>query len=107
MGNEQGAVAPHVADEERCWQAGLARDADTDATFVYAVRSTRISCRPSCPAPRPRRQQVVFFPVPEAAERAGFRPCKRCRPHTVTSADPHVELVRRVCRHIEANLETP
>jgi AraC family transcriptional regulator of adaptative response/methylated-DNA-[protein]-cysteine methyltransferase len=85
----------------------LARDAARDGTFVYAVRSTGIYCRPSCPAPPPRREQVVFYPVPETAEQAGFRPCRRCRPETATARDPHVERVRSACRSIEAQLEEP
>jgi AraC family transcriptional regulator of adaptative response/methylated-DNA-[protein]-cysteine methyltransferase len=94
-----------VADEDACWRAVLARDAAADGTFVYAVASTGIYCRPSCPAPRPRRAGVTFHPVPEAAAQAGYRPCKRCRPHEFAAPQPHVEVVRRVCRHIEANLE--
>jgi AraC family transcriptional regulator of adaptative response/methylated-DNA-[protein]-cysteine methyltransferase len=96
-----------VADEESCWRAVLARDAGCDGAFVYAVRSTGVYCRPSCPSVRPRRAGVVFFPVPEAAEQAGFRPCRRCLPAQAVPADPHVDLVRRTCRYIEANLESP
>jgi AraC family transcriptional regulator of adaptative response/methylated-DNA-[protein]-cysteine methyltransferase len=94
-----------VADEERCWRAVEERDAAWDGRFVYAVRSTGVYCRASCPSRRPRRTQVVFYPVPEAAERCGYRPCRRCRPHQTVGTDPHVELVRRVCRHIETHLE--
>jgi AraC family transcriptional regulator of adaptative response/methylated-DNA-[protein]-cysteine methyltransferase len=50
---------------------------------------------------------VVFYPVPEAAERDGFRPCRRCRPRTFVAPDTHIETVRSVCRHIEANVEEP
>jgi AraC family transcriptional regulator of adaptative response/methylated-DNA-[protein]-cysteine methyltransferase len=96
-----------MPDEDGCWRAVLVRDARRDGTFVYAVRSTGVYCRPSCPAPRPRRDHVRFFPVPEAAEQAGFRPCRRCRPQHATAPDPQVDLVRSVCRHIEANLEGP
>jgi AraC family transcriptional regulator of adaptative response/methylated-DNA-[protein]-cysteine methyltransferase len=94
-----------VADEEACWRAVLDRDAAWDGRFVYAVRATGVYCRPSCPSRRPRRSGVVFYPVPEAAEQCGYRPCRRCRPHQGSAADPHVELVRRTCRYIEANLE--
>ena len=88
--------------DQSCWQAVLARDIHADGTFVFAVRSTGIYCRPSCPARRPQREQVVFFPVPEAAEMAGFRACLRCKPREIT---PQVELVQHICRHIEANPE--
>jgi AraC family transcriptional regulator of adaptative response/methylated-DNA-[protein]-cysteine methyltransferase len=89
------------------WQGVQARDARFDGVFVFGVRSTGIYCRPSCPARRPRRNQVVFFPLPEAAERAGFRPCRRCQPRDAPAANPAVELVRRVCRALETNLEEP
>lgn len=93
-----------VTEGEHCWQAVLARDVRFDKTFVYAVRSTGIYCRPSCPSRRPRREQVVFYPLPEAAERAGFRPCRRCQPE-VRRHNRQVELVDRICRTIEASLE--
>ena len=80
----------------------LARDRRYDGAFVYAVRSTGIYCRPSCASRRPRRLQVTFFPIPEAAERAGYRPCLRCRPSEANSADPAVALVREACRAIES-----
>ncbi len=101
--------APHVQGrtDDRRWRAVLARDARTDGTFVFAVRSTGIYCRPSCPARRPRRAQVVFFPGPEAAEQAGFRPCRRCRPRLDAGADPRVALVQRACRYIEEHLDRP
>jgi AraC family transcriptional regulator, regulatory protein of adaptative response / methylated-DNA-[protein]-cysteine methyltransferase len=92
---------PQVPDPEGCWRAVLARDAARDGTFVYAVRSSGVYCRPSCPARTPRRSQVVFYPLPEVARRCGYRPCRRCRPDQTEPADPRVDLVRRVCRLIE------
>ncbi len=92
--------------QRRCWRAVLARDARLDGRFVYAVRSTGIYCRPSCPSRRPRRAQAVFYPLPEAAEREGFRPCRRCQPRRA-ARDPQAELVGRVCRHIDAHLDEP
>src|SRR5947207_5656018 len=89
------------------WNAVLARDASRDGSFVFAVRSTGIYCRPSCPARRPRREQVSFFQVPEAAEREGFRACRRCHPRRARSADPHLELVRRICHAIDEHDEEP
>jgi AraC family transcriptional regulator of adaptative response/methylated-DNA-[protein]-cysteine methyltransferase len=84
------------------WEAILTRDARADGTFVYAVRSTRIYCHPSCPSRRPGREQVVFYPTPEEAEVAGYRPCRRCRPD---EADARAVLVRRICRHIDEHAE--
>jgi AraC family transcriptional regulator of adaptative response/methylated-DNA-[protein]-cysteine methyltransferase len=97
--------------EEQYWQAVLSRDSHADGTFVYAVRSTGIYCNPSCSARRPRREQVVFFVRPEAAEEAGFRACRRCRPREATVYELQVEIVQRACRfiekHIESHLEGP
>src|ERR1700675_126812 len=86
------------------WQAVQTRDRGADGVFVYAVRSTGIYCRPSCPSRRPRREHVEFFPLPEAAEQKGFRPCMRCRPGTIQLRDPRTEAVARVCREIEVRV---
>ena len=69
-----------VEDFERCYGAVSARDARFDGWFVTAVTSTHIYCRPSCPARTPLRRNVRFYPSAAAAQRAGFRACKRCRP---------------------------
>jgi AraC family transcriptional regulator, regulatory protein of adaptative response / methylated-DNA-[protein]-cysteine methyltransferase len=89
------------------WQAVLARDRRLDGRFVYAVRSTGIYCRPSCPSRRPRRTQVTFFPIPEAAEREGFRACLRCRPRLPGAADPAVTLVREACQALAVGGRPP
>jgi AraC family transcriptional regulator, regulatory protein of adaptative response / methylated-DNA-[protein]-cysteine methyltransferase len=86
---------------EARWQAVQSRDRASDGAFVYAVRSTGIYCRPSCPSRKPRREQVVFFPLPEAAEQQGFRACRRCRPHAINPRDPRTEPVARACREID------
>ncbi len=88
--------------EEDWWRAVLARDNRLDGIFVYGVRSTGIYCRPSCPARRPRRDQVTFFRMPVAAEQAGFRPCRRCRPEEAAIHDPQGIRVQRLCRYIES-----
>ena len=81
------------------WQAVLRRDARYDRVFVYAVRSTRIYCRPSCPSRRPRPDRVTFH---ADAEQAGYRPCRRCRPHADRLLpDPWVDRVRRACAALE------
>src|SRR5438105_4074403 len=91
--------------EDQYWQAVMERDNRSNGRFVYAVRSTGIYCNPSCPSRRPRREEVLFFPLPSAAEEAGFRACKRCRPRESATADPQVELVQRACRYIEKHLD--
>ena len=80
----------------------LARDRRFDGAFVYAVRSTGIYCRPSCASRRPRRTQVTFYPIPEAAEREGYRACRRCHPADAPGTDPTVTLVRDAARAIAA-----
>src|SRR5258708_27445766 len=96
-----------VMNNPELWNAVLSRDASRDGSFVFAVRSTGIYCRPSCPARRPRREQVRFFQVPEAAEQAGFLACRRCHPRPVQADDPQIELVRRICHAIDENDEEP
>ena len=104
--NEMNSRGTPAATAGRLWRAVSARDARLDSAFVYAVRSTGIYCRPSCPARRPRRAQVLFFAAPEAAEREGFRACLRCRPRAARHGSDH-ELVGRVCRLIEAQADGP
>jgi AraC family transcriptional regulator of adaptative response/methylated-DNA-[protein]-cysteine methyltransferase len=96
---------PGVTNNPEMWNAVLARDASRDGSFVFAVRSTGIYCRPSCPARRPKREQVKFFQVPEAAEQEGFRACKRCHPQRAKVIDPQIELVRRICHIIDEHDE--
>jgi len=75
------SISAHAA--ARYWQATLARDSRADGSFVLAVRSTHIYCRPSCPARRPLRRNVTFFHTHEEAEKQGYRPCLRCRPNEI------------------------
>jgi AraC family transcriptional regulator of adaptative response/methylated-DNA-[protein]-cysteine methyltransferase len=75
-------VMPPLLDQATCDRARLARDAAFDGLFFTGVRTTRIYCRPICPVRPARSENVVFFPSAAAAERAGFRPCLRCRPET-------------------------
>jgi len=89
---------------ERRWQAVLERDSSLDGAFVFGVSSTGVFCRPSCPARRPRRENVRFFAHATAAEQAGYRACLRCRPKAV-DGNPQSALVRAVCRYIEQHIE--
>src|SRR6266550_3418157 len=101
------AAAVSDLTSDRRWRIVLARDRRYDGAFVYAVQSTGIYCRPSCPSRRPRRAHVAFFPGPQAAELAGFRPCRRCRPGEAAAAVPGVPLVQAVCRLIDAHPDRP
>ncbi len=96
-----------VSGKGNYWQAVLARDSQFDGRFVFAVRSTGIYCRPSCPARRPSREQVAFYSIPEAAEQAGFRPCRRCRPREVPDGRPEAKLVRRLCELLSSDVDGP
>jgi AraC family transcriptional regulator of adaptative response/methylated-DNA-[protein]-cysteine methyltransferase len=96
-----------TAAADRCWQAVATRDAGCDGLFYYGVRTTGVYCRPSCASRQPKRENVLFFALPEAARQAGFRACRRCRPDETTLRDPQAELVQSVCRLIDAQLEAP
>lgn len=96
-----------MLDTERCWQALCERDASFDGRFVFAVRSTGIFCRPSCPARRPRRESVTFHANAEAARAAGFRPCLRCSPQGQSPAELLDELVATACRLLEEGPQPP
>ncbi len=85
----------------KAWQQVLTRDASADGQFVYAVKSTRIFCRPSCPSRRPTRKNVTFFPNPDAAEAAGYRACKRCEPTLATPRpDPQAQALASVTSYL-------
>jgi AraC family transcriptional regulator of adaptative response/methylated-DNA-[protein]-cysteine methyltransferase len=92
-----------LSDDEK-WEAVLSRNARFDGAFVFAVRSTGIYCRPSCPARRTGKEYVVFFPGSIEAEQSGFRACYRCQPREA-GPSPKAKLVDQVCKYIEANLQ--
>jgi len=98
------------ADEQSYWEANFweamqTRDAGMDGVFYYAVISTGVYCRPSCPSRRPRRQNVIFFQRRAAAEEAGFRACRRCHPEKERARDSHSDLVEKICRYLERHLD--
>lgn len=92
----------HLSTTDPRWEAIERRDASADAAFVFAVRTTRIYCRPSCPARRPRPDRVVIFNTADEAARAGFRACLRCRPDDRARS---VDLVTGAAALIEERLE--
>ncbi len=98
-------VRPEISGDER-WQAVVGRNPRFDGVLYYAVSSTGIYCRPSCPSRRPRREHVRFFFDPRTAEGAGFRPCKRCRPNDGAPRSSEATVVQNVCRYIERNLDS-
>jgi AraC family transcriptional regulator of adaptative response/methylated-DNA-[protein]-cysteine methyltransferase len=98
--SSSGNISPRAA--ARYWQATLARDRRADGTFVLAVRSTHIYCRPSCPARRPLRRNVTFFRTREEAEQQGYRPCLRCKPNEIAAS---VGLVQRAAGQLASTEE--
>src|SRR6516225_310350 len=98
--NAAARISPRAADH--FWQAMQKRDSAADGAFVFGVRSTRIYCRPSCPARRPLRRNTLFFRTNEEAERFGYRPCRRCRPQ---EQDESASLVRRATAILAENTE--
>jgi AraC family transcriptional regulator of adaptative response/methylated-DNA-[protein]-cysteine methyltransferase len=94
-----------ISTDDNLWQAVLARDAASDGRFVYAVRSTGVYCRPSCPSRRPKRESVRFFPGPDVAELAGFRECRRCQPRAGAPPAPGLDHVRKAAGFIAAHAE--
>ena len=89
------------------WEAVLSRDATVDGSFVYAVKTTGIYCRPSCPSRAPKRRNVVFYETTAAAEAEGFRACRRCNPAGKSPAETTADVVAQACRRIENAEEMP
>src|SRR5215472_150461 len=102
-----GKAPPRLRNDDDRWKAVKRRDRAADGAFVYAVRTTGVYCRPSCAARRPHRSNVEFHPTCTAAERAGFRPCKRCRPNATGPAQRQAAAVAKACRLIERQEEAP
>jgi AraC family transcriptional regulator of adaptative response/methylated-DNA-[protein]-cysteine methyltransferase len=97
----------HMNVKDRRWAAVLARDPKADGKFFYSVKTTGVYCRPSCGSRRAKRENVAFHPTTAAAERAGFRACKRCKPNEAPLATQHAATVERICRRIEGAEKTP
>jgi AraC family transcriptional regulator, regulatory protein of adaptative response / methylated-DNA-[protein]-cysteine methyltransferase len=96
----------YLSDEDR-WAAIVARDRDADGAFCYSVKTTGVYCRPSCAARTPRRENVDFHLTCEAAEAAGFRPCKRCGPKEPTLTARRASAMEAACRAIENSDRLP
>ena len=86
-----------MLNDEQRWQAVIAHDATQDGRFFYSVKTTGVYCRPGCASRQPRRENVAFYESIAAAEAAGFRPCKRCRPNEGSQADRHIAAIGRAC----------
>lgn len=95
---------PDSFDKDAAWDAVVNNDRRADPSFVYAVQTTGVYCRPSCAARTPRRENVSFFHDPAEAEAAGFQPCKRCRPDS-SAGSPAEEAVAQARALIEDRLD--
>jgi len=104
MQNEGMLQSTERLSDTARWSAVLTHDRSVDGLFVYAVQSTGVYCRPSCPSRRPRRDRVTFFDSSTEALAAGFRACKRCSPDKAVASDPWIEKVRRATVYL-ANVE--
>jgi AraC family transcriptional regulator of adaptative response/methylated-DNA-[protein]-cysteine methyltransferase len=105
---EKAIGTPAVPTEhDPRWTAVLNRDPAQDGQFVYSVRTTGVYCRPTCPSRRANPQNVAFHASCEDAEKAGFRPCRRCRPTETPLAEQHAALIAKICREIETAEEPP
>ena len=96
---------PHPDDTR--WTQVLTRAVEADGRFVYAVQSTGIFCRPTCPSRRPRRDHVRFFDQPQQAERAGFRACLRCAPQGARPVQAAVRAVAQAASFLRAHATEP
>jgi AraC family transcriptional regulator of adaptative response/methylated-DNA-[protein]-cysteine methyltransferase len=95
---------PQLHDDPR-WTQVLARSAEAEGHFVYAVKSTGVFCRPTCPSRRPRRDQVRFFGQPADAERAGFRACLRCKPHGARPVTDGAKAVAKAAAYLRTHAD--
>jgi len=89
------------------WAAVVARDRTADGTFFYSVRTTGVYCRPSCASRTARPENVAFHDSAADAERAGFRPCRRCKPDQPALSAQHAGMVAELCRYIESSEDVP
>jgi AraC family transcriptional regulator, regulatory protein of adaptative response / methylated-DNA-[protein]-cysteine methyltransferase len=97
---DQHISSSRLSDAD-AWRAVEQRDARYDGQFVYAVSSTKVYCRPSCPSRRPSRAKASFFDTPDDAERAGYRACLRCHPRDTAALSPVQEAIERARRYLD------
>jgi AraC family transcriptional regulator of adaptative response/methylated-DNA-[protein]-cysteine methyltransferase len=105
-GTKRTELPAFASDADR-WAAVVRRDGRAEGRFYYSVRTTGVYCRPRCAGRPARRENVRFHSTPDEAERAGFRPCKRCRPNGPTLAQQRAATVAKACRLIETAEDMP
>ena len=104
--NQVSAVT-HFREESARWEAILRRDSRADGHFFYSVRTTGVYCRPSCASRPARRENVAFHETGADAERAGFRPCQRCKPGEPGLGERRARAIEAACRMIENSHSVP
>jgi len=97
---------PGILEDPR-WKAFITRDPKAVGQFFTAVKTTGIYCRPTCSARLPKPENVQFFDTRLAAEQAGFRPCKRCKPDQIEQENENIAMITKICRILEAEEEIP
>ena len=98
-------LVPSFSTDAQRWEALVQRNPRADAAFLYGVQTTGVYCRPTCPSRLPNQKNVVFFQCCANAEKAGFRPCKRCQPNAVSPDRQQIETIARICKLIEQSEE--
>jgi AraC family transcriptional regulator of adaptative response/methylated-DNA-[protein]-cysteine methyltransferase len=106
LARDKQTTARAILNDPR-WAALQSRDAKADGSFFYAVKTTGVYCRPSCAARVPRPENVTFHETGAQAERAGFRPCRRCKPEQAPAAERSAGLVAAMCRKLEESESAP
>lgn len=103
---EKEKLTAEITSDPR-WLSIVARDKEFDGKFFYSVKTTGVYCRPSCGARLARPENVRFYKTTEAAEKAGFRACKRCKPAGLSLTEANTARIEKVCRLIERSEEMP
>src|SRR5687767_10400034 len=98
---ENAKLAAAATENDSRWASVIARDPEADGKFYYSVATTGVYCRPSCAARVARPENVQFHPTREDAEKAGFRPCKRCKPDKASLMEEHSAKIAAICRLID------
>src|SRR5258707_8549486 len=96
-----------ITESDPGWQSVVPRDPQPPLKFCYSVQTTGVYCRPSCAARRPKPENVQFHATCKDAEKAGFRPCKRCKPNQASLVEQHAEKIASACRLIESSETAP
>jgi AraC family transcriptional regulator of adaptative response/methylated-DNA-[protein]-cysteine methyltransferase len=96
---------PAFSDDGQRWQALVQRDERAGDAFLYGVKTTGVYCRPTCASRRPKRANVEFFASSLDAEKAGYRPCKRCLPNATSPREERMAMIRRACSLMEESEE--